>query len=346
MRNFLIILKSVIVLMLLSSNSFSVVSAPAPASPSVLSQISSSMSHSVVNSNNITNNSNSLTSTVISSTELKEEIKETAAALGLEVDESATDILSGLSLDEDGENKEEIVKAMEEANDNIRELGHDYEMTVDENTMMYDSGWVTLTKVTTGSNGLTYSSDKNVFQDGAVQQARGKVYVNFKKGEMSGDMFTKITLKGESQISHSWNTGTAGITSVPIVASTVRGLKSDGTTDFDEFVDINPSMKAAADTLAPQYEVGKTKQELMDWYNHDTNNADADKRVFFYGKFVTIDPTGSEGTGTIIIEGAHDNEANATGPVDMFTGKDGEERYLDTVERHEGASTLVGRALE
>ena len=117
MRNFLIILKSVIVLMLLISNSFSVVSAPAPASPSVLSQISNSMSHSVVNSNNITNNSNSVTSTVISSTELKEEIKETAASLGLEVDESATDILSGLSLDEDGENKEEIVKAMEEAND-------------------------------------------------------------------------------------------------------------------------------------------------------------------------------------------------------------------------------------
>ena len=60
---------------------------------------------------------------------------------------------------------------------------------------------------------------------------------------------------------------------------------------------------------------------------------------------MTIDPTGTEGTGTIIIEGAHDNEANATGPLDM-SGKDGEERYLDTVERHEGASTLVGRALE
>ena len=86
MKNLIIIFKSLVVLILLSNYSYSVVTVPSPASSSVLSQISSSMSHSAVNSNNIIINSNNVTSSVISSTQLKEEIKETAAKLGLEVD--------------------------------------------------------------------------------------------------------------------------------------------------------------------------------------------------------------------------------------------------------------------
>ena len=335
MKSFLIILKSLIVLMLLSSYSHSVVSAPAPASSNVLSQISSSMSHSAVNSNNVITNSNNVTSSVISSTELKEEIKQTADELGLEVDENAVEILSDESTDE--ASAKEIAVAMEGVKDNIEEL-HDLVMTMDGQTMVYDSGWMDLEKVTTGTNGLSYSSDKNVFQDGVVQQGRGKVYVNFNKGLISADMYTRITLKGESQISHEWNSGTAGINAVPIVASTVRALNSDGTTDFDEFVDVNSSMQVDSDTLAPNYDDGFTKQNQMDRFNHDTSNGDAEKRVFMYGKFITTTPSGESGTGTIVLEGAHDAAAAAT--------DDGTTTYIGTIERFEGSATIVGSALK
>ena len=102
--------KSLIVLMLLSSYSHSVVSAPAPASSNVLSQISSSMSHSAVNSNNIIINSNNVTSSVISSAQLKEEIKETAAELGLEVDENDNKTLVYIDRSKNVEFRENIQK--------------------------------------------------------------------------------------------------------------------------------------------------------------------------------------------------------------------------------------------
>ena len=338
MKNLIIIFKSLVVLILLSNYSYSVVTVPSPASSSVLSQISSSMSHSAVNSNNIIINSNNVTSSVISSTQLKEEIKETAAELGLEVDENAAEILSDESSDQ-GSSKD-IAAAMESLQDNITELDHDFVMTMDENTMVYDSGWMDLEKVTTGSNGLSYSIDKNVFQDGVSQQGRGKVYVNFNKGVISADMYTRITLKGDSQISHQWNSGAAGINAIPVVASTVRALNSDGTTDFDEFVDVNSSMQVDSDTLAPNFtcEGCFTKQNQMDRFNHDTSNGDAEKRVFMYGKFITTTPSGESGTGTIVLEGAHDAAAAAT--------DDGTTTYIGTIERFEGSATIVGSALK
>ena len=338
MKNLIIIFKSLVVLILLSNYSYSVVTVPSPASSSVLSQISSSMSHSAVNSNNIIINSNNVTSSVISSTQLKEEIKETAAKLGLEVDENAAEILSDGSSDE-GSSKD-IAKAMEALQDNITELDHDFVMTMDENTMVYDSGWMDLVKVTDGSNGLSYSPDKNVFQDGVSQQGRGKVYVNFNKGVISADMYTRITLKGDSQISHQWNSGAAGINAIPVVASTVRALNSDGTTDFDEFVDVNSSMQVDSDTLAPNFtcEGCFTKQNQMDRFNHDASNEDAEKRVFMYGKFITNTASGERGTGTIVLEGAHDAAADASDA--------GTTTYIGTIERHEGAATIVGSALK
>ncbi len=161
--------------------------------------------------------------------------------------------------------------------------------------------------------------------------------MNFNKKEISADMFTKITLKGASQVNHEWNSGTAGITSIPVVADTVRGLKTDGTTAHDEFVGIQSSMQIDADTLAPQYDGGFTKQQLMDWYNHDTNNGDEEKRLFFYGKFTTVDSSGTTGLGSIIIEGAHDANADATDA--------GTTTYIGTIERLEGSGTIVGKAM-
>ena len=335
MKKFLTIINSILLFGSCISYSYAVVSTPTPAASNILNQMSSSMSHSVINSSNITNNSQNVTSNLINSTNLKQDIKENAEKLDLKVDESALSALSN-----DSSDSKEIAEAMEKMADNIEEKDHDYVMTLDQNVVVYDSGWFNLERVQTGSNGLTYNKPdtSDVFAD-AVQEGRGRVYVNFNKKEMSADMYTKITLKGASQVQHEWNTGTAGITSLPVVASTVRGLKSDGSTDFDEFVGINSSMQIGSDELAANYDPGLTKQQLMNWYNHDTNNGNEDKRLFFYGKFTTLDASGSTGTGTIVIEGAHDEDADATNSTTTAN-------YIGTIERLEGTATIVGKALE
>ena len=338
MKNFKTIIKSILFIITYFSYSYAVVSTPTPATTNIVNQMSSSMSHSVVNSRNVINNSQNVTSNLINSTNLKQDIKENAEKLDLKVDEGALSALSNVSSD-----SKEIAKAMEKMADNIEEKDHDYVMTLDQDVVVYDSGWFTLERVETGSNGLTYNkpATSDVFAD-AVQEGRGKVYVNFNKKEMSADMYTRITLKGASQVQHEWNTGTAGITSLPIVASTVRGLKSDGNTDFDEFVDVNSSMQVASDELAPNYTCDTgclSKQQLMDRYNHDASNGDSEKSLFFYGKFTTVDASGSTGNGQIIIEGAHDANADATNSATTAT-------YIGTIERLEGSATIVGKALE
>ena len=338
MKNCKIIFKSILFIATYFNYSYAVVSTPTPATTNIVNQMSSSMSHSVVNSSNVINNSQNVTSNLINSTNLKQDIKENAEKLDLKVDEGALSALSNVSSD-----SKEIAKAMEKMADNIEEKDHDYVMTLDQDVVVYDSGWFTLERVETGSNGLTYNkpSTSDVFAD-AVQEGRGKVYVNFNKKEMSADMYTRITLKGASQVQHEWNTGTAGITSLPIVASTVRGLKSDGNTDFDEFVDVNSSMQVASDELAPNYTCDTgclSKQQLMDRYNHDASNGDSEKSLFFYGKFTTVDASGSTGNGQIIIEGAHDANADATNSTTTAT-------YIGTIERLEGSGTIVGKALE
>ena len=338
MKNFKIIFKSILFIFTYFSYSYAVVSTPTPATSNIVNQMSSSMSHSAINSSNVINNSQNVTSNLINSTNLKQDIKENAEKLDLKVDEGALSALSNVSSD-----SKEIAKAMEKMADNIEEKDHDYVMTLDQDVVVYDSGWFTLERVETGSNGLTYNkpATSDVFAD-AVQEGRGKVYVNFNKKEMSADMYTRITLKGASQVQHEWNTGTAGITSLPIVASTVRGLKSDGNTDFDEFVDVNSSMQVASDELAPNYTCDTgclSKQQLMDRYNHDASNGDSEKSLFFYGKFTTVDASGSTGNGQIIIEGAHDANADATNSTTTAT-------YIGTIERLEGSGTIVGKALE
>ena len=96
-------------------------------------------------------------------------------------------------------------------------------------------------------------------------------------------------------------------------------------------------MQVSADTLAPNYDPGKTKQELMDWYNH-SSDTEADKRLFFYGKFTTVGDAGTPGTGSIVVEGAAHANPDATNATTT-------QSYIDTIERLEGSATIEGKAL-
>ena len=337
MKRLIIILKSLVLIFGFHNYSLAFVSAPAPTSGSVLSQMSSSLSHSAVNTSSTINNSANITSNIISSSDLKADIKETAEKFDLKVDDEAAQILSEESTS--SSTKEEIKKNMDVLQDNIDEKEHENVMVLDQDTIVYDSGWMDLEKVENGSNGLIYSTDNNVFDENVTQQARGKVYVNFKKKEISADMYSRITLKGGTQKNYEWNSGTAGITSIPIVASTVRSLNADGTTEFDEFVGTQPSMQVNSSTLAPVFDDGFNTQEQMDRFNHDTTPGDAEKKVFFYAKFTTVDLGKFTGTGTVAVEGAHDNVSDPS-------VENGTANYINTIERLEGAGTIVGKKLK
>ena len=132
-----------------------VVSLASPANPDVLTQMSSSMSHSVLNSSSIIDSSKNLTTNLINSADLKNNIITTAKKFDLKSDESASEILSSLSTDSDSR---EILVAMNELQENIIVTDNEnYVRTLDQDTILYDSGWFDLIKVTTGSNGLSLS---------------------------------------------------------------------------------------------------------------------------------------------------------------------------------------------
>ena len=322
-----------------------VVSLASPASPDILTQMSSSMSHSVLNSSNVVNSSKNLTTNLINSADLKNNIIITAKQFDLKSDESASEILSSLSTESESE---EILVAMNELQENIIVTDNEnYVRTLDQDTILYDSGWFDLTKVTTGSNGLSYSSDKNVFADGATQQGRAKVYVNFNKKEISADVFSKITLKGASTVDYSFTTPTVTLTTIPVVASVPMAMGSTGGVFIDQLIDSGGG-ECPADSCTSLVRVANTLQDsaltlnsgttelLMDKYNHDTNNSDAAKEVFQYGKFTTVDGSGLTGLGSMIFEGAHDAAAAPAG----------EAAYVQSIERLEGSTVVIGKALE
>ena len=322
-----------------------VVSLASPASPDILTQMSSSMSHSVLNSSNVVNSSKNLTTNLINSADLKNNIIITAKQFDLKSDESASEILSSLSTESESE---EILVAMNELQENIIVTDNEnYVRTLDQDTILYDSGWFDLTKVTTGSNGLSYSSDKNVFADGATQQGRAKVYVNFNKKEISADVFSKITLKGASTVDYSFTTPTVTLTTIPVVASVPMAMGSTGGVFIDQLIDSGGG-ECPADSCTSLVRVADTLQDsaltlnsgttelLMDKYNHDTNNSDAAKEVFQYGKFTTVDGSGLTGLGSMIFEGAHDAAAAPAG----------EAAYVQSIERLEGSTVVIGKALE
>ena len=322
-----------------------VVSLASPASPDILTQMSSSMSHSVLNSSNVVNSSKNLTTNLINSADLKNNIIITAKQFDLKSDESASEILSNLSTESESE---EILVAMNELQENIIVTDNEnYVRTLDQDTILYDSGWFDLTKVTTGSNGLSYSSDKNVFADGATQQGRAKVYVNFNKKEISADVFSKITLKGASTVDYSFTTPTVTLTTIPVVASVPMAMGSTGGVFIDQLIDSGGG-ECPADSCTSLVRVADTLQDsaltlnsgttelLMDKYNHDTNNSDAAKEVFQYGKFTTVDGSGLTGLGSMIFEGAHDAAAAPAG----------EAAYVQSIERLEGSTVVIGKALE
>ena len=122
-------------------------------------------------------------------------------------------------------------------------------------------------------------------------------------------------------------------------------MGSAGGTSFDSLIDSGggecpadscTSLVRVANTLqdsALTFNSGST-QQLMNKYNH--GNSDGAKEVFQYGKFTTVDSSGLTGLGTFVFEGAHDAAASPAG----------EAAYVQSIERLEGSTVVIGKALE
>ena len=234
MKRISLIIQSIFIIFFFNSYVFAGVSTPTPST--AINKIASSMSHSAKNNAQTNSNVSSATSSLLNSSQLTAGIKATAAKFGLSIDTEAATILAGV----DTSSSASISKAMAQLDSNIRGLGYDYVPTLDQDTIVYETEWFALKKVgaQSGANpsamtNFDYATTHDVFTEGVDQMAKGKVYVNFKKGEMWADMEVKLTLVEETnnaaantQQAISYTSGTAGFDDVPVVADEASRISS------------------------------------------------------------------------------------------------------------------------
>ena len=345
MKKILFIIKTIFIILLFNSYVFAGVSTPTPTT--ALNKIASSMSHSAKNNAQTTANISSATSTLLNSSKLTAGIQESAAKFGLSIDTGAATILAGV----DTSSSASISKAMAQLESNISGRGEDYVPTLDQDTILYETDWFALEKVTTSSmNDFTYASTHDVFKENVDQMVKGKVYVNFKKREMWADMAVKLTLTQETpyvaagvQQQASMETGTATFTELPVIAdqafriSQYYGMQSG--TGYDQGSEEFNTMKASATTLQATCCSGDSfwddTASRVSEYNHDTNSGgqDAWKSVYMYGKFTTASEGGTA-LGQLAMEGGHHDDNSD------------EAAFVASIERQEASGSITGKAYE
>mgnify|MGYP001210022923 CR=1 FL=1 len=345
MKKILFIIKTIFIILLFNSYVFAGVSTPTPTT--ALNKIASSMSHSAKNNAQTTANISSATSTLLNSSKLTAGIEESAAKFGLSIDTEAATILAGV----DTSSSASISKAMAQLESNISGRGEDYVPTLDQDTIVYETDWFALEKVTTSSmNSFTYASTHDVFKQNVDQLVKGKVYVNFKKREMWADMAVKLTLTQETpyvaagvQQQASMETGTATFTELPVIAdqafriSQYYGMQSG--TGYDQGSEEFNTMKASATTLQATCCSGDSfwddTASRVSEYNHDTNSGgqDAWKSVYMYGKFTTASEGGTA-LGQLAMEGGHHDDNSD------------EAAFVASIERQEASGSITGKAYE
>ena len=348
MKKIFIIIKATFIILLFNTYSFAGVSTPTPTT--ALNKIANSMSHSIKNTAQNAANISSATSTLLNSSKITAGIQESAAKFGLSINTEAATILAGV----DTSSSESISKAMAQLERNISGKAEDYVPTLDQDTIVYETDWFALEKVTTSSmNDFSYATTHDVFKENVDQMVKGKVYVNFKKREMWADMAVKLTLTQATpyvaagvQQEASLETGTATFTELPIVAdqafrlSQYYGMQSG--TGYNQGSEEFNTMKASATALQATCCSGDSfwddTASRVSEYNHDNASGglgeqDAWKSVYMYGKFTTASEGGTA-LGQIAIEGGHHNDNSD------------EAGFVASIERQEASGAITGKAYE
>ena len=342
MRNLKFLTYSIIFLTWISS---SVLAGVTPSTQTnIISQIASSTSFSSTTQNNAQNISQvqSTTSSVINGTQLRKEVKEEAKALGLQINQAALDRESGTTSSE-----KQMVKIG--GAKNVYEGREDLKPTL--NTIIYDTGLINLTK-----EGGNYNSDGGtaIFDaTSGAQQARIKVYLDFDNYIFWGEVESKITLTGETQMTNTYKGSSAAITSLPVdkelvhTVSGTTGLSLDRTgtpslngnaepfaylKNNDDF--LNSLLDANGDIASylPASQGGAPADDLADMVKNVAHGTNGDGNVLVQARFLTAG-SGTLGKSVASFEASKAASCGSScSTSEQNTFKDSVVRYSATVE--------------
>ena len=260
------------------------------------------------------------TSSAIDGKQLRKTVQQDAKAFGLLVNEAALARVSG-----EASQNTQLVRIG--GAKNLYEGKKDLEPTLD--TIVYDTGLVNLTKE--GGNYNDDSSNTIFATTAGAQQGRIKVYVDFKRKVLWGDVESRITLTGESQMTNTYVGRSSAITSLPVDKELIHTI-DDGT---NQPLAINSEPYAwenkhattslvKADGSLATYEYTSDKTAMLKNVSHGTGG---DNNVLVGARFTTTG-SGTPGQSTVSFEASHAAaNASATDFVD-----DKVVRYSSTVE--------------
>jgi len=260
------------------------------------------------------------TSSAIDGKQLRKTVQQDAKAFGLLVNEAALARVSG-----EASQNTQLVRIG--GAKNLYEGKKDLEPTLD--TIVYDTGLVNLTKE--GGNYNDDSSNTIFATTAGAQQGRIKVYVDFKRKVLWGDVESRITLTGESQMTNTYVGASSAITSLPVDKELIHTI-DDGTNQplalsSEPYAWLNKhattSLIKADGSLAPYYD----ESERLDMQKNVSHGTGGDNNVLVGARFTTTG-SGTPGQSTVSFEASHAAaNASATDFVD-----DKVVRYSSTVE--------------
>ena len=309
-------------LLILSLSSLSVMSEITPSTPTNLIQkIASATSFTSTTQNNAQSISQiqNATSSAIDSKQIRKTVNEDAKKFGLLINEAALSRLTG-----EANSKKQMVQIG--GPKNIYEDKRDLEPNLD--TIVYDTGLVTLTKEAGHYNN---DNTNTIFDTTAgAQQARIKVYVDFKRKVLWGDIESRVTLSGGSQMTNTYTGGSSAITSLPVdkelthtlVSSTGKPLATASEPWPWETKHATTSLVRSDGSLAPYYD----NSERLDMQKNLSHGSGGDNNIYIGARFTTSG-SGTPGQSTASFEASH---AAANASASDYA--DGVVRYSATVE--------------
>ena len=328
-------------IIILSFNSISVLAEITASTPTnIIQKIASATSFTSTSQSSIQNANviQNTTSTVINGKELRKSVQQDAKTFGLLVNEAALARESGIA----STNKQLVQIGGPK---NLYEGREDLEPTLD--TIVYDTGLMTLTK-----EGGNYNDDSsNTIFDSAsgAQQARVKVYVDFKRKVLWGDVESRITLTGASQMTNTYTGSSSAITSLPVDKELIHTVSSTTKLPLDRTG--TPSLNGNAEPYAylknnnnflnslldangniASYDPAFAEDDLADMVKNVAHGTGGDKNVLVQARFLT---TGSGTPGKSVASFEASNAAScgsSCNNTEKNTFKDSVVRYSATVE--------------
>ena len=278
------------------------------------------------------------TSKVIDGKKLRKTVEQDAKTFGLLINEAALARESGVA----STNKQMVQIGGPK---NLYEGREDLEPTLD--TIIYDTGLMTLTK-----EGGHYNDDSsNTIFDATsgAQQARVKVYVDFKRKVLWGDVESRITLSGASQMTNTYTGGSAAITSLPVDKELIHTVSGSTKLALDRTA--TPSLNGDAEPYAylkntnnflnslldangdiASYNPAFADDDMADMVKNVAHGTGGDGNVLVQARFTT---TGSGTPGKSVASFEASNAAScgsSCSSSEQNTFKDSVVRYSKTVE--------------